>query len=151
MLVVIVEDDPPPPGDAEVFGLHIARKNVRHGQILDGLAVIASGGCILSRIGFREENVKRTNATLDVSMSDDEIVAFQPRGLSGRAEQIFQEGRLESVPWDAEMLELVRFHQTSGTIVLEDQLVTAHHLVWSGILGKIESILDHLKNDVVAG
>jgi len=35
--------------------------------------------------------------------------------------------------------------------VLEDQLVTAHHLVRSGILGKIESILDHLKNDIVAG
>src|SRR5438128_11146239 len=35
--------------------------------------------------------------------------------------------------------------------MLEDQLVTAHHFVWSGILGKIESILDHLKNDVVAG
>ena len=39
-------------------------------------------------------------------MSDDDIVAFQPHGLSGRAEQIFQEGRLESVPWDAEVLEL---------------------------------------------
>src|SRR6266496_1012227 len=39
----------------------------------------------------------------------------------------------------------------SCAIVLEDQLVTAHHLVWSGILGKIESILDHLKNDIVAG
>ena len=84
-------------------------------------------------------------------MTNDDIVAFQSHRLSGRAEQIFQEGRLESVPWDAEVLELVRFHQTSGTIVFEDQLVTAHHLVWSGILGKIESILDHLKNDVVAG
>src|SRR5207248_11363559 len=91
------------------------------------------------------------NAPLDVGMSDDDIVAFQPHHFSGRADQIFQEGRLESVSWDAEVLELVRFHQTSGTIVLEDQLVTAHHLVWSGILGKIESILDHLKNDVVAG
>ena len=35
--------------------------------------------------------------------------------------------------------------------MLEDQLVTAHHLGWSGVLGKIESVLDHLKNDVVAG
>src|SRR4029077_18238821 len=150
-LVVIVEDDPAPPGDAEVFGQQIARKNVRHGQILDGLAVIASGGCTLSRIGFGEENVKRTNATLDVSMSDDDIVAFQPHRISGSAEQIFQEGGLESVPWDAEVLELVSFHSTSGAIVLEDQLVTAHHLVWSGILRRIESILDHLENDVVAG
>src|SRR4029077_14849755 len=145
------EDDPASPGDAKVLGQHIARKNIRHGQMLDGLAVIASGGCTLSRIGFGEENVKRTNATLNVNMSDDDIVAFQPDGLFGRAEQIFQERWLESVPWDAEVLELVRFHQTSGTIVLEDQLVTAHHLVWSGILGKIESILDHLKNNVVAG
>src|SRR5437899_10226789 len=110
MLVVIVEDDPPPSGDAEVFGQHIARKNVRHGQILDGLAVIASGGCTLSRIGFVEENVKWTNATLDVSMSDDDIVAFQPHRLSGRAEQIFQDGRLESIPWDAEVLGPLRFH-----------------------------------------
>ena len=109
-LVVIVEYDPAPSGDAEVFGQHIARKNVRHGQILDGLAVITSGGCTLSRIGFGEENVKRTNATLDVNMSDNDIVAFQPHGLSGRAEQIFQKGWFESVPWNAEMLELVRFH-----------------------------------------
>src|SRR4029077_5778995 len=150
-LVVIVEDDPASPGDAEVFGQHIARKNIRHGQILDGLAVIASGGCTLSRIGFGEENVKRTNAALDVNMSDDDIVPFQPHGLFGRAEQIFQKGRLESVPRNAEVLELVRFHQTSGTIVLEDQLVTAQHVVWSCVLGKIESILYHLKNDVVTG
>src|SRR5207302_4481852 len=109
-LVVIVEDDPASPGDAEVFGQHIARKNIRHGKILDGLAVIASGGCTLSRIGFGEENVKRTNATLNVNMSDDDIVAFQPHRLSGRAEQIFQKGRLESVPWDAEVLELLRFN-----------------------------------------
>src|SRR4029077_3012730 len=108
--VVIVEDDPTPPGDAEVFGQQIARKNVRNGQILDGLAVIASGCCALGRMGFCEENVKRTKATFDVSMSDDDIVAFQPHSLSGRAEQIFQEGRLESVPSQAEMLELVRFH-----------------------------------------
>src|SRR5207253_10364550 len=71
--------------------------------------------------------------------------------LSSHSVQIFREGRLDSGPRYAEVLELRRFHQTSGTIVLEDQLVTAHHLVWSGILGKIESILDHLKNDVVAG
>ena len=109
-LVVIVEDDPASPGNAEVFGQQIARKNVRHGQILDGLAVITSGGCTLSRIGFGEENVKRTNATLDVSMSDDDIVAFQPHCLSSCAEQIFQKGRLESVRWNAEMLKLVRFH-----------------------------------------
>src|SRR5204862_6071150 len=133
-LAVGVDDEPASPGEAEVCGHPIARKSVRHGQILDGLAVIASGGCTLSRIGVGEEKVKRTNATLDVSMSDDDIVAFQPHRLSGRAEQIFQKGWLETVPWDAEMLELVRFYQTSGTIVLEDQLVTAHHLVWSGIL-----------------
>src|SRR5947208_9830488 len=108
-LVVIVEDDPAPPGDAEVFGQHIARKNIRDGQILEGLAVIASGSCTLSRIGFGEENVKRTNAALDVNMSDDDIVAFQPHHLSSRAAQIFQEGWLESVPWDTEVLELVRF------------------------------------------
>jgi hypothetical protein len=29
---------------------------------------------------------------------------------AGCAEQIFQKGRLESVRWNAEMLELVRFH-----------------------------------------
>src|SRR4030095_4412204 len=103
-----------------------------HGQILDRLAVIAGGCCNLSRIGFGEENVKRTNATLDIRMSVDDTVAFQPHRFSGCAEQIFQEGRLESVPWDAEVLELVRFHQTPGTIVLEDQLVTADDLCWGG-------------------
>src|SRR6266487_157901 len=109
-VVGILEVYPPQPGESEVFGQQIARKNVRHGQILDGLAVIASGGCTLSRIGFGEENVKRTNATFDVSIADNDIVAFQPHRLTGRAEQIFQEGRLESVASHAKVLELVRFH-----------------------------------------
>src|SRR5438128_12383693 len=106
----VEEDARPPAGDAVVVGHDMVRKKVRPGQMLNGVAVIPSGGCTLSRIGFVEENVMRTNATLVVSMSDDDIVAFQPHRLSGRAEQIFQEGWLESVPWDAEVLELVRFH-----------------------------------------
>src|SRR4029077_11360071 len=49
-LVVIVEDDPSSPGDAEVFGQHVARKNIRHGQIERKPLVMRKGACALRSV-----------------------------------------------------------------------------------------------------
>ena len=90
------------------------------------------------------------NAALDICMIDDHIVAFGPNGGSGMAFQLFEQSILETIPGDAQMLELVSFDQAAGPVMFKHQPVAAHYIATSCVLGWIESIFDQLKYHIVA-
>src|SRR6266513_4239963 len=101
-----------------------------------------TGGGAGNVVSFAKEHVKRTDATFDVGMIDEDVVAFEMNNLCGIAPQTLQQGGRETFAWDAQMLKLVRFDQPTGAVVLKNQPVAPHDIVPRCVLRKIETIFD---------
>src|SRR5260370_41933309 len=122
-LIVIVKDDTPVPGHAKIFREQVPRENLRGGKVIDRLPVIAAGGRDCLRLVFPEKKVERAKTTLDVRMCDNDVAALHLPNGSGIAQKFGQQLGLEAVRRDAQMLELVRFDQSSCTGMFKNKSV----------------------------
>src|SRR5580704_541252 len=122
-LIVIVKDDTRVPSHAKIFGEQIPRKNIGRSKVFDRLPVIAPGSRDCLRLVFPEKKVERAKTTLDIRMCDDDVAAFHLHNGSGIAQKFGQQLGLEPVPRDAQVLELMRFDQSSRAVMFENQSV----------------------------
>ena len=63
--------------------------------------------------------------------------------------QIRQQGRLEAIARDAQMLKLMRLDQPPGAVMLENHPIATHHIRAIDVLRRIEPVADQFKNDVI--
>src|SRR5712692_641463 len=75
-LVVVVEHHAAEACQPEILEQHVARKNVRRRELLDGIAVIADGTRHLIVVGAVQMHVERHHSPFDVHMLDDQRIAF---------------------------------------------------------------------------
>ena len=84
-------------------------------------------------------------------MVEDQAVAFLVYGRRGFRAQLGQQLRSEQGARKAQALELLRIHQSPGTIVLEDELVLRHHFLAQHALGIWKAVADDLEDDIEGG
>src|SRR5207249_1553632 len=119
-LIVIVKDHAAVPGHAKIFREQVAGKDIGGSKVFDRLPVIAPGSRDCLRLVFSEKKVERAKTTLDIGVRDDGVAAFHLHNGSGIAQKFGQQLGVEAVCRDAQMLELVRFDQSSRAVMFEN-------------------------------
>src|SRR5262249_12209357 len=136
-LIVIVKDDAPVPSHPKIFRKQITRENIGRSKVSNRLTVIAPRNRDCLRVVFPEKKSEGTKTTLDIGVCDDDVAAVHLHNRSGVAQKLGQQLRDEPVPGNAQMLEFVRFDQSSSAIMFENQAVAPLHIFASAVFWQI--------------
>src|SRR5450830_19473 len=148
--IVIVKNDTLMTGHAKVFIQHVARKNIRSHQLLDGVAVLDDG--VFHQVsaaflfGIAQPHVQRYHAPLDVQVADDDLLLVF---LDQRGSELFQLGqqfRRKAGAGKGHVGILERVGHAAYAVVVFHQQILLLDLRARGFLGRWEKILDHLED-----
>src|SRR5471032_3674120 len=73
--IIVIKYHPPVTGDAEVFEKHISWKNIGCGKLLYCIAILLNNIMQLVITGLFQIKIKRGHSTLDIEMTQNNVVA----------------------------------------------------------------------------
>ena len=136
-------------GDSKVLEQHIAGKNIRSRQLLDGVTVVVHHFVHLVVRGILQIQVEGIHTALDVTVFDDQGTAVHTNlGGAGRVELV-HEFRRKSAGVEHQVVELLCIGHSASAIPAFYQMVLVLNDLVSHLFGRREAILDDLEDILV--